>query len=214
MQDLTVETRKVGRYTINIVLDHYPEHPSGIQDIFGHVATFARGRVESNWGDYPEYISPDLRRTIVSLREARASVVILFDQSGGRQVKTWHEMDKDGDESADAVFFCFSDDIRKEYGTNRTRMDGDSFTPRQMAVHFGLSVLDTLKAYWDGNVYGYEVCDEIGDVVESCYGYYGGWERNDSKTYGGALAEGLRTAEYLEECAVSGESFAEKFMQC
>ena len=50
--------------------------------------------------------------------------------------------------------------------------------------------IETIKAFLDGDVYGFTVEDSDGDVLESCWGFIGDW------TY--CMAEGEAVARYLE----------------
>lgn len=58
--------------------------------------------------------------------------------------------------------------LRKEYHTKRV-----TASVRERALNVLKGEVETLGAYLDGDVYGYEIYDKDGDLVDSCYGFYG-----------------------------------------
>lgn len=53
-------------------------------------------------------------------------------------------------------------------------------------------LIDTWNEYLSGNVYGYEVKDEKGEHLDSCWGFYGDYDKD-----GGALLEARAAVDHL-----------------
>lgn len=77
----------------------------------------------------------------------------------------------------------FNDDIKKEFSIKRfTKKNKDEILAK--VIKNMESEVETYSQYVSGEVYGFKVLDEDGDVLDSCYGFYGNnFEENGIKDY-------------------------------
>jgi len=87
------------------------------------------------------------------------------------------------DSGMSGVIAISKDKIRQEYNTKRvTKKILDQVTSRLKAE------VEEFSQYLNGEVYGFQVKDETGDIVESCYGFY---SEEDAESEGKAVMDYL-----------------------
>lgn len=85
------------------------------------------------------------------------------------------------DSGMSGVIAVSKDKIRQEYNTKRiTKKILDQVTSRLKAE------VEEFSQYLNGEVYGFQVKDETGDIVESCYGFY---SEEDAESEGKAVLD-------------------------
>lgn len=97
---------------------------------------------------------------IVAQADSRAMIEAVFD-------KYFVSVSADHIEPG-SLYYIRVEDILKEYG--RKKMSKQLRKRAESVLH---SELEEFYAYLEGEVYGWEVVDEEGECVDSCYGYYG-----------------------------------------
>lgn len=91
------------------------------------------------------------------------------------------------DSGMSGVITISKDKIRQQYNTKRiTKKILDQVISRLKAE------VEEFSQYLNGEVYGFQVKDETGDIVESCYGFY---------SEGDAESEGKSVLDYLNKKA-------------
>jgi len=87
------------------------------------------------------------------------------------------------DSGMSGVIAVSKDKIRQEYNTKRiTQKILDQVNNRLKAE------VEEFSQYLNGEVYGFQVKDETGDIVESCYGFY---SEEDAESEGKAVMDYL-----------------------
>lgn len=57
-------------------------------------------------------------------------------------------------------------------------IQGKRAITKDTAKKYAKDLIDTWNDYLSGNVYGFEITAENGKEVDSCWGFYGDWEKN------------------------------------
>lgn len=77
----------------------------------------------------------------------------------------------------------FNDDIKKEFSIKRFTKKNKEEILKKVIKNME-SEIEIYGQYVSGEVYGFKVLDEDGDVLDSCYGFYGdNFEENGIKDY-------------------------------
>ena len=137
--------------------------------------------------------------------------VLYLVSSGRYHFNKWQVGVSDFDENTCFEGFIHLSEatILKEWGEKVTEIDGEFFTPVQMAERYAVSVLGTIEDWLDGNVYGYKVIDSEDEEIDACWGYFGNYDEK-----GGALAEALSVVEWQVKKRADAEVFALAHFQC
>lgn len=163
-----IDTWEVGDVTVSLHQDTDVEDPRQDFDHFGTMATWHR---RYRLGDEQPGQEPD-----EYLQELpKGSVILplyLFDHSG-LSIRTdsapFRAFDLAGwDWGQVGVIFATPDTIRKEYGCKRI-----SRQTRERVVKLLQGEVEEYDQYLTGDVYGYTVEDSEGNVLDSCWGFFG-----------------------------------------
>ena len=115
----------------------------------------------------------------------------LYDHSG-ISISTSHGYPYNDRWDAGQVGFIFisKKDAVKEWGKKLFTK-----TVEAKAVKYLEGEVKTYDDYLTGNVYGYQVCDENDEVVESCWGYYP--DHDDTSGYAYCLSEAKDVVDWM-----------------
>lgn len=206
----TIEEKQVGRFNVKIHFDDsyrdwedvlydapimilardrhwtHVQH-DGTKDVTESIADVLRVAEESySWTDVLDEMDADWTWT--------DGGTLKVDSSSLPRVRYF----KDAEKAVRSIF-------RADYGKELSNFRFERFSARdaEVLLIWSQSELDryagtkdasapikTVRAYLDGDVYGFTVEDADGDVLESCWGFIGDW------TY--CMAEGEDVARYLE----------------
>lgn len=141
------------KYTYEIEQDEFASNP---RSEFDNMSTFYALRnsryLTGGKNDIEFEYREDLENVIKALRKAGSIVVECNNYYNGIQYAVVHR-----------------EQLKKEYLDFGYSMRKALYYARQCAK----GEFETFKAWADGEVYGYVVKDEDGEVVDSCWGYYG-----------------------------------------
>jgi hypothetical protein len=146
-------------YSLEIVPDMDPINPRKDRDF----STIYYSSSRYNLGD--NCVSKDEIESIIEDKEMVYLPVYAYIHSGvmlntGGFSCPW-------DSGMSGVIAVSKDKIRQEYNTKRiTQKILEQVTSRLKAE------VEEFSKYLNGEVYGFQVKDESGDIVESCYGFY------------------------------------------
>ena len=151
--------------TIRIEAEEYPESPCDMWEELGTMVCCHR-----NYNLGHEQADVD---TINELAQNKGNIVLplyLMDHSGlsmntGGFGCPW-------DSGQVGIIYVSKEQVRKEWGVKR-------ISPKlhKQIVACLEGQVETYDDYLTGNVWGYTVEDEDGEVLDSCAGFYGDWER-------------------------------------
>jgi hypothetical protein len=172
-----VETKRIGKYEIEIVPDSDPESPRE-WDSLGTMVCFHR---RYNLGDKHDYRHSDydgweeMEKAII--KNENAGVILplyLYDHSGITISTTGFSCDWDSGQIG--FIFISKEKMLKEYG-------GKIVTKKlkERVEKYLVGQVETYDQYLTGDVYGYRIyevctCDhghEHREEIDSCWGYYG-----------------------------------------
>jgi hypothetical protein len=103
--------------------------------------------------------------------------VYMFDHSGVALNTTGFSCPWDSGQVG--IIYASKEEIAQEFGVKR-------FTKKKVAQFNSYleAELEVYSQYLNGDIYGYELTDDDGDIVDSCYGFYGSdWSKNGMKDY-------------------------------
>jgi len=155
-----IESHTVGNVTYRIHVDPDPQSPRDWDDLGTMVCWHRR----YNLGDKHSYSDP------AEFRESHKGDVILplylYDHSGITMRCSPFSCQWD---SGQVGYICASrESVLKEYGSKRLTK-----AIRAKAEACLRSEVETYDDYLTGRVYGYTIENETGDVLDSCWGFYG-----------------------------------------
>lgn len=75
------------------------------------------------------------------------------------------------DSGMSGIIYMSKDDIRSQF--NKKRISPKLYN---QVLDILRGEIDIYNKYLNGDVYGYEIVNDNGDIVDSCYGYYGSEE--------------------------------------
>ena len=205
MNEYTVRSKEVGGYTVNVKIDDDPGAVSPRDwDNLGTIKSFSRHLLDEYTG--PKYAS-------VPAADVPAEVLVQCDQwdddvpmaeldlTQPRHFIAWLQIT--GAEFL-TLYAYVHGGIALSAGTDVLICPWDSgqvgyyFTNQEIIDKFGtppdrvraclLGEVEEFAAYLRGEVYGYQVEDEDGEIIDSCWGFIG-----DSDY---CLTEGVAVAEY------------------
>jgi len=155
-------------YHLSIVLDSDPISPR--EDM--NLGTIYYSSSRYHLGD--KCVSKEEIETIMADKDMVYLPVYAYIHSGVVLNTTGFSCPWDSGQSG--IIAVSKDTIRKEFGTKRiTKKILDMVTSHLKGE------IETYSQYLGGEVYGYEVRDESGEIVDSCYGFY---SEEDAKSEG------------------------------
>jgi hypothetical protein len=167
------EIEKVGKYTVKVVQDTDPLNPRVHWDNIGTMVCFHR---RYNLGD-KHNMDIDEAQEFIKRKDIYSLPLFLYDHSGITMSTAPFSCSWDSGQ----VGFIYMDreTYLKEFGGKRVN--------KKRLYDCLRAEVEEYDNYLTGDVYGYKVVeDESGDVIDSCWGYFG-----DSKY---ALSEGVAHA--------------------
>ena len=203
-----IHTEQVNGFKIEIWQDDDSLNPFTDWDTAGELTFFDEfGRV---WQTNDK--NPYKKDSFIEVWENGDLDGVLFLVSSDQyHFKKWQVSVSDFDENASFNGFIHlsKSTILEEWGDKETEIDGEFFTPVQMAERYAVSVLGTIEDWLNGNVYGYEVFDSEGEKIEACWGYFGDYDEKH-----GALSEAFQVVEWQFKKRAEAEVFALAHFQC
>ncbi len=188
----TYETVQYKGYTIKIVVDPEPMSPREWDNLGTMTCAHRRynlGDEQFDAGSFDGWA--EVRATLV---EAGARIILplrLFDHSGISMSvgSDAHPHDPGGWDSGQVGFiYVTAAKLREEYSVKRITKAIEAKAEEVLRAE-----VTTYNEYLTGEVYGYMVEDPNEDVVESCWGFYGGTEYITSEAK--SIVDGLDPAE-------------------
>lgn len=81
-------------------------------------------------------------------------------------------------DDCEAIFYCTPQKAREEWGTDADKLAGllaEALTDecKEKAQKYMRGEIETWEQYFQGDVYGVVVHDKNGEVLDSCWGFYG-----------------------------------------
>lgn len=177
-----IESGKIGPYKWVIYQEEYPENPLDLQDSFGTLISETRNTEFFN--DNGKYYRGNMAAAVREARNVKASVCIVANADGSAPMRVpWRELDEL--DLPETLYFATKEEIKKEGWKRRERK-----TPAQWAERCMLAALKEVRAWIEGDVYGFVVTRK-GKEIDSCWGYYG--------DLGYVIGEAKAAAEHLNE---------------
>ena len=163
-------------YTLEIVNDMDPVNP---RTDFDQLGTIYYSSSRYNLGD--KCVSKDEIESIMEDNEKIYLPVYAYIHSGVALNTTGFSCPWDSGMSG--IIAVSKDKVRQEYNTKRiTKKILDQVKNRLKAE------VEEFSQYLNGEVYGFQVKDETGDIVVSCYGFY---SEEDAEAEGKAVLDYL-----------------------
>lgn len=194
-----LDSKQVGNYTVNIVPDECPESPRewcNLGTIYSNLRNInpdghTMDEILKDDAEYIQDLRADFKRDnvyfAIHMMNHSALSFSLASLDAKRNNYSGYYMGFDC--CTMGVIAVSKDKIREEYGCKRITAAVMEKVKRVLAGE-----LDDYEKYANGYVVGFEVVDEDGDVVDSCYGYY-----DDEQ----AMDEGVSIAESMSEEAAA-----------
>ena len=178
-----LETQQVGNLTVELHLDDDGDQESPLE--WNEWLIWAN--FERNYTSHSEYADPE-----EAMADAKENGYLIFNlyrfEHGAVAYKVGESNPFSCPWDSGQVGYVFVDKAkaRKEWMWQRIskkRLDQLEQTVR--------NICETFSAWANGEIYGYIVRDADDEILESCWGYYGG----DDRDY--CMKEGVRMAEHL-----------------
>lgn len=167
-----IETEVYEGYRINTVIDEFAENPFHMFDTLTRVASW-HNRYMIDVDAERKFGTPEEFLEWVKTECVRTAPVYLYDHGNLRiKIGSFDGLLPQGHAQFDTMqigWAYVTHDAVEKLGTPEEYID--------RVMHAEIEELD---AYLSGAVYGYEVLDRHGKVIDSCYGFYG----HDSIKYG------------------------------
>lgn len=164
-------------YTIIIVQNEYPLNPVNEFDLFGKFALFHQRYDLPN----TENIDIEDAKSIYASNQYISLSVFMFEHSGVTINTTGFHCPWDSGQIG--IIYVSKQDVRREY--NVKRISAKLYKRVISALKSSVQIYDD---YLTGNVYKYDIIDNNGVFIDSCWGFYG----NDFESNG--LLENARNA--------------------
>ena len=181
-----IYSETIGKYRVNIFPDEWPICPVTDCDILGTFTRYYEGKrhvAETNHKNPASLLQAEFEHC----KDNKMSVVFGF--SVGRYERlnwkeiNWWDITEDTADDFDGIYYISSSEVKKEYGHKKKAIKNEKngktewFTPRQMAIRGMVSLLENMRDYYEGNVYGYVIADtETGEESDSCWGFFGDFD--------------------------------------
>jgi len=157
------EVKKTG-HILAIFPDESGVHP---REAYDHLGTLVHWHRRYDLGD--QYINRSEAQEYVDDLVKQGAIILpvyLLDHSGLRM--SAGDFGDPWDSGQVGIIYVTYDKIRKEFGVKRiSRKLKDRV--KQMLIN----EIEETDQYLEGDVYGFEVLTPNGDVVDSCWGFYG-----------------------------------------
>lgn len=172
MKNNIIETKKVNGLTVNVVYDCDPINPREDCDQLGVIYSNHRNVNPDRqtimdcpaWNDETSSINGDeLNRLGVWLPLA------YYDHSVFRifEGRPYTDSYRSWDSGHFGIIFASNETVKKWFGVDEVTDE-----VKDQALESLRAEIKELDAYFNGEVYAYEVVDERGEIIESCCGYY------------------------------------------
>lgn len=156
--------------TLKIFTDDNPMNPRTEFDNLGHMICFHK---RYNLGDKTDLKSSDftswddLEKHLIKKQKACIILPIFMFDHSGITIST-HPFNDRWDSGQIGYIYVTKEDIKKEYGT-------DKITPelREIINRVLNGEVSEYDQYLTGEVYGYQPEDPSGEIIDSCWGYFG-----------------------------------------
>jgi hypothetical protein len=173
MQDDSIKTIEYRNHRIEIKQDISPVNPREEWDNFGRMICFHK---RYNLGDKHELDhekeSGDFAKYIKTNKKIVAFPVYMYDHSGltiSTNISDFRAIDSHGwDWGLLGWIYTTKENIRKEFSVKRVTKKYV-----ELAKNLLLGEVTAYNDYLIGNVFGYEVFDNDGEWIDSCWGFYG-----------------------------------------
>lgn len=159
----------VGKYKVVVVQDEYPENPRTSWDNLGKMICFHK---RYDLGDKHDYKSGDynswdeVEKSITRNEDVCVILPLYLYDHSGITMKTSSFNDR-WDSGQVGFIYVSKKDVRKEYNVKRITKE-----IRDKVTKILEGEVDTYDKYISGEVFGFKVLDEDGEVIDSCWGYY------------------------------------------
>lgn len=167
-------------YKVEIMRDEDPESPREWDNLGRMLCFHKRHTLGDKLADLPFTISADMFNgwaEVEAYLEKQGAVIILplylYDHSGLRiKVGSFQGLLPQGHAEFDSgqigFIIALREDMKKEYGVKR-------LTKKHLARATKLleGEVETYDQFLRGDVWGYSIQDRDGEVIDSCWGYYG-----------------------------------------
>jgi hypothetical protein len=163
---MKIKTEKFYGLTISIEADEDCQDPC---DMFDDLGTMVCCHSRYNLGH-----KQDTNEAIEELANDPQNIVLplyLYDHSGITMNTTGFSCPWDSGQVG--IIYVSKEKIRSEYGVKRI-----SPKLRAKVLKVLKGEVETYDDYLTGNVWGYTVADASGDIIDSCWGFYGDYEKN------------------------------------
>lgn len=157
----TILTEEYKTYTIKVVVDEYAENPRE-WDNFGKMICFHN---RYNLGDKHDFDIEEFKEFIEKNDKIIALPLYLYDHSG-ITIST-SPFSCQWDSGQVGYIYATYAEIKKEYGCKNITKE-----IKDKVLGLLKSEVETYDKYLTGEVYGYQIIDNSGEVTDSCYGYY------------------------------------------
>lgn len=162
-----IHTEQVGNYTINIYSDDSPESPREWDNLGTMVCFHKRYHVPnesklksedySNWSEIEKALTK---------QKAIILPVYMYDHSGVTLSTAPFSCPWDSGQLG--FIYVTNAKVREEYSVKKISPE-----LRNKVAEYLQGEVETYSQYLNGDVYGYEVIDEHGEEIGSCWGFYG-----------------------------------------
>ena len=171
-----METLQLGKLKIKIQQDDFPLNP---REEFENVGTIACWHRRYNLGDVQPGVSPDeYLLELMQQREYSLHKKYVPDDIEPEHVKAYinkhyfilpiYMYDHSGITLKTTPFSCPWDS--GQLGFIYASRDVEGYTDMLAGLE---AEVRTYSQYLNGEVYGFDIIDEIGEIVDSCFGFYG-----------------------------------------
>lgn len=162
------ETYNHNGLTVKIYYDDISENPRDWDNLGTMALTHKRYDLgdTQNLLDFDDFTGWHEVENFLDEQQAVYLPVYMYDHSG--LAFSVHDFNDRWDSGQVGYIYALPETIRREYNVKRI-----SKQLRQQVERTLLSEVETYNQYHSGDVYGYEVLDSDGDVLDSCWGFYG-----------------------------------------
>ena len=160
---MSIEEIKVGEKVISIVHDIDTQNPRNEWDILGTITNSPHSRY--TLGD-KAMDTEEMESIFDNTKEYIALPVFAYIHGGTCLNTTGFSCPWDSGQSG--IIYVSRESVRKEWGVKRI-----SPKLKNKIEEVLKSEIETFSQYLSGEVYGFEIKDSSGEVIDSCYGFYG-----------------------------------------
>jgi hypothetical protein len=209
-----VEHMEYKNYTIKLIQDENPMNPREDYDHFAHMICFHRdyGLGDKDWksknrnSSHQDLMTPEELKEIVSRKDVIALPLYILDHSG-LWMRTGRFAEDSGgwDTSMVGYIYVTYEEIHKNMARPKPHKKDAPHpypiasikhvtkTDRDHAIRLMEAEVQEYSDYLSGDVCGYVVEDEEGEVIDSCWGFFG----DEGRKY--AMSEAKSIVDSLHE---------------